>query len=101
MKNFHIINRALVAKKRFFTFFFALAASVGMTWANVAVNGKLPGKFSVSATKVVCFSQGNLQYKASTNTWRFAEEQYDFVGDTEKGNVLPTCWPRPRPNRWS
>lgn len=28
----------------------------------------------------VRFSQGNLQYQASTNTWRFAEHQYDYVG---------------------
>ena len=43
-------------------------------------DGWLPGLFSVSATKQVHFSQGNLQYQASTNTWRFAEHQYDYVG---------------------
>ena len=42
--------------------------------------GALPGLFSVSATQQVHFSQGNLQYQASTNTWRFAEHQYDYVG---------------------
>ena len=31
----------------------------------------------------IVFSKGNLQYKASTNTWRFAEHQWDFVGSTE------------------
>ena len=36
--------------------------------------------FSVSATKKVVFSPGNLQYQASTNTWRFAEHQYDYIG---------------------
>ena len=45
-----------------------------------SVDGMLPGTFSVSATQQVHFSQGNLQYQASTNTWRFAEHQYDFVG---------------------
>ncbi len=44
------------------------------------VNGKLPGKFSVSATKQVSFAMGNLQYQASTKTWRFAENQYDVIG---------------------
>lgn len=44
------------------------------------VDGALPGAFSVSATHQVHFSQGNLQYRASTNTWRFAENQYDYVG---------------------
>ena len=43
-------------------------------------DGALPGLFSVSATQQVYFSQGNLQYQASTNTWRFAEHQYDYVG---------------------
>ena len=43
-------------------------------------DGVLPGSFSVSATQQVHFSQGNLQYQASTDTWRFAEHQYDYVG---------------------
>ena len=43
--------------------------------------GAIDGLFSVSSTKQVYFSQGNLQYQASTGTWRFAEHQYDFIGD--------------------
>jgi len=39
------------------------------------------GVFSVSATKKVYFSKGNLQYQASTNTWRFAEHQWDYIGN--------------------
>ena len=52
--------------------------------------GMLPGKFSVAANKKVYFSQGNLQYQASTSTWRFAEHQWDYVGDggTTGGNVI-------------
>ncbi len=42
--------------------------------------GALEGVFSVSALQQVRFSMGNLQYMASSNTWRFAENQYDFVG---------------------
>ena len=42
--------------------------------------GAINGLFSVSETQQVYFSQGNLQYQASTNTWRFAESQVDFVG---------------------
>ena len=42
--------------------------------------GAINGLFSVGASKQVCFSQGNLQYKASTRTWRFAEHQYDYIG---------------------
>ncbi len=47
------------------------------------------GPFSVSPTKKVNFSQGNLQYQASTNTWRFAENQYDYVGNGN-ANISPT-----------
>ena len=50
-------------------------------------NGVLPGVFSVSASKQVHFSQGNLQYQASTNIWKFAENQWFFVGCNEHGNV--------------
>lgn len=42
--------------------------------------GSKGGLFSVSATQQVWFSQGNLQYQASTDTWRFAEHQYDMIG---------------------
>ena len=44
------------------------------------IEGALPGLFSVSDNKKVSFSKGNLQYQASTNTWRFAEQQY-LYGD--------------------
>ena len=43
--------------------------------------GALGGLFSVSETQQVRFSQGNLQYQASTKTWRFAEKQTDYVGE--------------------
>ena len=36
--------------------------------------------FSVSSNRKVVFSKGNLQYKASTKTWRFAEHKWDYVG---------------------
>ena len=41
----------------------------------------LMGKFSVSPDKQVYISSGNLQYQASTKTWRFAENQYDIIGE--------------------
>ena len=53
--------------------------------------GTLPGLFSVSEDHQVRFSQGNLQYCADYNVWRFAEDQWDFVGgsgwDYELGDV--------------
>ena len=51
--------------------------------------GVIDGLFSVSATQQVYFSQGNLQYQASTNTWKFAENQYDYVGSTNS-NISST-----------
>ena len=42
--------------------------------------GALSGAFSVSADKKVRFSKGNLQYTRSTQTWAFAEHQYDMIG---------------------
>ena len=61
-------------------------------------DGVLPGRFSVSATTQVRFSQGNLQWSASgthaisgggtaPGTWRFANSQLDFVGDSRVGTV--------------
>jgi len=47
-------------------------------------DGVLPGVFSVSTTQKVKFSQGNLQYKASTRTWRFAEEQFEYIGEANR-----------------
>ena len=37
--------------------------------------------FTVDAKKKVVFSPGNLQYQPSTNSWRFAAQQYDYVGE--------------------
>ena len=38
--------------------------------------------FSVSPAKQVQFSKGNLQYQPITGTWRFAENQYDYKGES-------------------
>ena len=44
--------------------------------------GAIAGVFSVSSTKQVCFSRGNLQYQASTNIWRFAGHQWTYIGNS-------------------
>lgn len=57
------------------------------------IEGALPGLFSVSATQQVRFSQGNLQYQASTNTWRFGENQFDYIGyDNENISATYSGW---------
>ena len=53
-------------------------------------NGRMPYAYSVASNRQVNFSSGNLQYRASTNTWRFAEYQFEYVGGTygyRYGNV--------------
>ncbi|MBO4575358.1 MAG: PEGA domain-containing protein, partial [Bacteroidales bacterium] len=52
---------------------------------NTSVNNNSSnGVFSVSSSKKVQFSKGNLQYQASTKTWRFAEHQWDVIGEANK-----------------
>ena len=56
--------------------------------------------FSVSADKKVLFSSGNLQYTQSTQTWSFAENQWDYIGKANfnaEGDALADkidlfCW---------
>ncbi len=45
-----------------------------------APQGAINGLFTVGEGQQVYFSQGNLQYRATTNTWRFANHQYDYIG---------------------
>jgi len=52
-------------------------------------NGASNAVFSVAENKTVHFSRGNLQYQASTGTWRFAEHQYDIIG-RDNGNISST-----------
>ena len=44
------------------------------------IPGAIDALYSISAEQQVYFSMGNLQYRASTNTWRFAENKWDYVG---------------------
>lgn len=56
----------------------------------VSDNGMLPGKFTVDDKGTqVQFAQGNLQYQASTDTWRFAYNQWEY---TAKGWLGYFMW---------
>ena len=76
---------------KLFTLLAAMVCAVSM-WADVAINGKLPCAFSVSSTKQVWFSQGNLRATTSNNgsswTWSFAEHQYDYIGSAEANTAI-------------
>ena len=55
--------------------------------------GAIDAQFSVSASDQVYFSRGNLQYQASTDTWKFAEHQYDYIGnDNENISATYSGW---------
>ena len=55
-----------------------------------APTGAIGGVFSVNANGGrVYFAQGNLQYQASTNTWRFASDQWELIGEGNV-NISPT-----------
>ena len=56
---------------------------------SIKENGAIKAAFSVAKDKKVYFSQGNLQYQASTNTWRFAENQWNFVGKCKSTQYYP------------
>lgn len=74
------------------TFAAKLKRSVGLiAWlccsvmAFAASNGELKGRFIIGKDGDgedirVCFSQGNLRFDQSANTWSFAEHQYDVLG---------------------
>lgn len=57
---------------------FALNDNYNDIDASGAINTS--GAFSVGPNKQVVFSMGNLQYQASTKTYRFANNQWDVLG---------------------
>lgn len=60
---------------------------------SAALSGAIDALYSVSPTQQVRFSKGNLQYKATTNTFRFAENQYDRIGsDNENISQYYAGW---------
>ena len=68
----------------------ALAAIV-LTGAGTQASAQAPadaiaGRFSVADGKQVYFAKGNLQYTQSTQTWSFAEHQYDMIGEANVSN---------------
>ncbi|MCR5575277.1 MAG: Ig-like domain-containing protein [Bacteroidaceae bacterium] len=67
-----------------------LTATSTLTCVKAPPTGALAGLFSINATgNKVYFSKGNLQYLSSTDTWRFAENQWGYIGNTTS-NVTPT-----------
>ena len=66
-------------------------AGVAYTIGDVnRIHDALPGVFSVSDTKQVRFSPGNLQatYDGSMYSWGFAAKQYDYVGNAPGNTTI-------------
>lgn len=63
---------------------------IAVTGASAYVTEINRGLFTINKTSgaKVRFSQGNLQYQASSGTWRFAENQYEYIGDAAGNNVF-------------
>jgi hypothetical protein len=51
--------------------------------------GAINGLFSVSDTKQVYFSQGNLQYIGGQSYWKFADDQWICLGNNGQGSGDP------------
>lgn len=52
-------------------------------------NGASLKKFTVAEGRTVSFSKGNLWYNPAANLWRFAPEQYEYIGDANS-NISET-----------
>lgn len=51
-------------------------------------DGALPGVFTLEDGRKICFSKGNLQFHCKNYEFRFAENQYDVIGEANK-NIAP------------
>ncbi|MCR5659884.1 MAG: hypothetical protein K6G25_11250 [Bacteroidales bacterium] len=60
-----------------------LMSMAGLIKVMAQPTGAINGVFSIGEGQQVYFSKGNLQYQASTNTWRFADNQWDYVGGVQ------------------
>lgn len=54
--------------------------NISLTAPFNVLEGAIKCLYSVSSTKQVFFSQGNLKYQASTGTWKFHDNQNDIIG---------------------
>lgn len=57
--------------------------------SNPSLGSFVAKPFSVSASKTVTFSPGNLQYHAANDEWRFAPSQLDYIGEAN-ANISST-----------
>lgn len=86
MKNLYPLGKRAVRA----ALFTLLLVTAGVTKVYAQPQGAINGVFTINENgDQVMFSQGNLQYQASTNTWRFAENQWECVGE-DNANISET-----------
>ena len=78
----------LAANKRYYVRAYA-TNSVGTAYGTTYVFytppiGAYTGLYSISGSTKVWFSKGNLQYRASSGTWRFADAQNEYIGENNE-----------------
>lgn len=74
-------------------------AQIAVTGVSSYVTEVNRGLFTINSSgDKVRFSQGNLQYQASSDTWRFAANQYDYIGKAA-GNTTAASG-RPTQTAW-
>jgi hypothetical protein len=74
-------NDSVVSTDVNYTFIVNADRNLVANFSDNVPSGAINGLFTINSNgDQVFFSQGNLQYRASTHTWRFATNQWDFVG---------------------
>ena len=89
----------MVSSEALYSFTVTGSRSLEAVFSEANGSGLLSGVFTVGENTQVRFSKGNLLYRASSDTWMFAENQYDCMG-SDNSNVSPDysgwidlyCW---------
>lgn len=62
--------------------------AIQFTTIGLAPTGSIDGLFTIDSTGYkVFFSQGNLQYIQNSNSFQFAEEQWEIIGTSQNGTT--------------
>ena len=83
------LNGEVVSSEATYTFTVTADAHLEANFKEVsATTVSKSGVFSIAENKIATFATGNLQYHTGDQTWRFAKQQYQVVGEQniEVGN---------------
>ena len=83
-------NGNVVSSQANYTFTVTGNRTLVANFQSTAPQGAIDGKFTINSSGAkVYFSQGNLQYIGSSQTWKFADHQWEVIG-TSQGNTSQT-----------